>query len=207
MPGHHGLSFRYLCLCVCLQLVHPIQRLMQYPLADLTIRALLRTRRQFSHVLSNSASGLNMSRYFRLMALSTTLALFTLSFTLFVAISSLRLVPLKPWISWASAHQNIGQVNFIPHEAMIARPLQNFNNNMCNWITPGGAFLFFGFFGFSGEACQDYSQIFWRIVRPLGIKPPALTPRITSWYAYLAILHGRTPTLTNPLVKAQERPF
>jgi pheromone a factor receptor len=148
-----------------------------------------------------------MSRYFRLMALSATLALFTFPLMLFQTISDFMLVPLKPWMSWASMHQNFSQVKFIPHEVMVARPLQKFKLDINMWLNPGGAFIFFGFFGFSGEARQDYNRIFWRIVRPLGIKPPALTPHITSWYAYLAILHGRTPTLTNPLVKAQERPF
>ncbi|KAG8682528.1 a-factor receptor, partial [Ceratobasidium sp. 394] len=45
--------------------------------AGLTIRAFLETRRQFAQALSKNSTGLNMSRYFRLMALAATEMLFS----------------------------------------------------------------------------------------------------------------------------------
>jgi hypothetical protein len=74
------------------------------------------------------------------------------------------------------------------------------------WAIPGGAFVFFMFFGLSGEARQEYKQIFRQIVRPLGIKSPAVTPQNFSWYVYIATFHGRSQKLNISLAKSPIAP-
>lgn len=156
----------------------------------LSIRAFVKTRHQFSHVLSGSITDLNMSRYFRLMALGATQALFCLPIAFYSVIASFKLAPLKPWVSWADTHQNSGQVRFVRYETLSAKPLTKELFDLSRWITLGGAFLFFIFFGLSNEVRQGYKRILWRVAAPLGIKLPIPKLENTYWYAQIYIIYS-----------------
>jgi pheromone a factor receptor len=127
-----------------------------------------------------------MSRYFHLMALAATEVFFKFPIALFGTISMIRSAPLKPWISWADTHQHSGQVRFTSYDLFSAQLHAKNFNNLGRWEDIGGAFLFFIFFGLSGEARQDYKRVFWQIMTPLGIKPPAPKPQDSGWCVYLA---------------------
>ncbi|KAF8597848.1 STE3-domain-containing protein [Ceratobasidium sp. AG-I] len=149
--------------------------------AGLSIRAFLETRRQFTQVLSNSNSGLNMSRYFRLMALAATEMLFSLPFSLWILVTNMTGI-LNPWVSWEDTHQNFGHINFIPRVYIEALPHVKLVMDINRWITPAGGFLFFAYFGLAGEASAEYRRALWRLVAPFGIKPPAPKPQSSAWY-------------------------
>jgi pheromone a factor receptor len=151
------------------------------PIPGLTIRAFLETRRQFSQVLSNSASGLNMSRYFRLMALAATEMMFSLPLSLFFLTSSLQNASLKPWISWDDTHLDWGFIGFVPRAFFDATPGVRTQIDLSRWVTPAGAFVFFAYFGLAGEASEEYRKIFWRMVKPLGLKPSTPKPQTSNW--------------------------
>jgi hypothetical protein len=170
------------------------------------IRALHKTRRQYSQVLSESEFNLNMSRYFRLMALAATEVFFAFPVDLFGTISHFCMTPLKPWISWADTHQYTGQVMLISNEVFDAQGNSKDLFNLGRWDILGGAFLFFMFFGLSSEARQDYKRIFWRIAMLLGIKPPALNRQSTIWYVCFAFLQGCTQPLTISLGESPTGP-
>lgn len=153
----------------------------------LTIRAFLETRRQFTQVLSNSNSGLNMSRYFRLMALAATEMLFSLPLSIYLLVTNLTGV-LNPWVSWEDTHQNFGHINFIPRVYMLAVPHVKLVIDMSRWVTPAGGLLFFAYFGLAGEASAEYRRILWKVLAPLGIKPPATKPQSSAWYVLFDLL-------------------
>lgn len=139
--------------------------------SSLTIRAFLNTRRQFSQVLSASHSGLNMSRYFRLMALAATELLFSLPFSLYIFINNFKnLNDLNPWISWADTHQNFGKINFIPWIFIESSADRGIGFAVNRWALPAGGILFFMYFGIAGEASAEYRKWFWAIAGRFGIK-------------------------------------
>ena len=129
-----------------------------------------------------------MSRYFRLMALAATEILFSLPFSLYILVSNMNM-GVFPWISWEDTHQNFGNINFVPHAFLAANPHQKLLLDINRWITPAGGFLFFAYFGLAGEASSEYRQALWKLVAPLGIKPPAAKPQSSAWYVFL---HSRT---------------
>ncbi|KAG9077001.1 a-factor receptor [Ceratobasidium sp. UAMH 11750] len=148
--------------------------------AGLTIRAFLKTRRQFSNILSGSGSNLSMSRYFRLMALAGTDMAFTVPLALYFLVNNILVIPPTPWISWEDVHDNIHEVWTYSHEEMLSSPGSMISLDLNRWALPACAFGFFAYFGFAREATDHYKKIFWRIVAPLGFKPPAPQPQRQS---------------------------
>jgi pheromone a factor receptor len=173
----------------------------------LAIRAFFKTPRQFSEVLSDSESSLNMSRYFRLMALASTTVFIWFPLDLFETISHLCTRPVKPWISWADTHQYMGQVRFKSQDVYSAQPRVKDLLNLGRWADVGGAFLFFIFFGLSGEVRQGYRRIFSRIVTSLGIKSPAPKHQNSVWYVCFAIYWAVHKHLLHPWLKAPDGLF
>lgn len=138
----------------------------------LSIRAFLETRRQFAQVLSSSHSGLNMSRYFRLMALAATELCLSLPLSILILCKDLQ-SPQTPWVSWGYAHQDFHTIPTIPWVIIEALPDVRLAMDINRWVTPGGGFLFFIYFGLAGETSMEYFKVLWRFLKPLGINPPA----------------------------------
>ncbi|KAG8735949.1 a-factor receptor [Ceratobasidium sp. 414] len=149
--------------------------------AGLTIRAFLETRRQFAQALSKNSTGLDMSRYFRLMALASTDMLFSLPFSLFILINNVTSFSLNPWISLEDTHTSFSRINFVPFVFLNAVPETRRLIEITRWVTPMAAFIFFAYFGFAGEASVEYKKFFWKVVKPLGINPPAPKQNHSIW--------------------------
>ncbi|KAG8707186.1 a-factor receptor [Ceratobasidium sp. 395] len=156
--------------------------------AGATIRAFFKTRRQFSRILSDSGDNLSMSRYFRLMALAGTEMVFSLPLSLYPLIHGLIIDPPPAWVSWDDTHQYIHEVWTYSHEEILGIPGEQTAFDINRWAIPGCAFLFFMFFGLSGEAMRQYKRLFWRAVAPFGLMPPAPRPQhqTNNWSRRLA---------------------
>ncbi|KAG8705461.1 a-factor receptor [Ceratobasidium sp. 395] len=169
--------------------------------ASLTIRAFIKTRRQFSQVLSDSGSNLSMSRYFRLMALAGTDMTFSLPLSLYFMITSMVTYHMNPWVSWENTHKYVHEVWRISYEELVSDPHTKSTLDITKWSVPGCAFLFFAYFGLSGEAVRQYKSIFWRVAAPFGLKPPAPRPerQDSGWSRRLvARITGSDPGATFP---------
>ncbi|QRV93607.1 STE3-type pheromone receptor [Ceratobasidium sp. AG-Ba] len=135
--------------------------------AALTIREFMRTH-QFSRVLSESGTDLKLSRFFRLMALSATEIICGLPLSLYFLVTSALSVPHE-WVSWQKIHEFINDVDVIHWKYVDRRARITFELN--RWAVPGCAFLFFLFFGLSGEAVRKYKSILWKCLSVCGIEP------------------------------------
>lgn len=155
------------------------QELIFYP--GLSIRAFLETRRQFSQVLSNSHSGVNVSRYFRLIALSSTEMLFSLPFSIYLLVNNLK-NPQNPWVSWADTHQNFSRVVYWPMILIKTLPQVERVLDVNLWVTPVGGFLFFLWFGMGAESVIEYMKVLRVLGRPFGIKAKSKTEQLgAAW--------------------------
>ncbi|CAE6358451.1 unnamed protein product [Rhizoctonia solani] len=163
----------------------------------LAIRAFLKARQQFNQVLNNSGSGVNMSRYFRLMALATEEMLFTLPFAIYILVMNLTQAPMIPWISWEDTHQDYNTIWKTPWILMKASQ-QNYNTMMINlWVLPAGGFLFFVWFGLGGEAIASYKAAFYKVAGLFGIKPKPKTAPASRWQNQLVSNTSSVPTRDN----------
>ncbi|KAG8793269.1 a-factor receptor [Ceratobasidium sp. 428] len=150
----------------------------------LSIRAFLRARRQFNQAMSHSPTGINMSRYFRMMGLSSGEMLFSLPLSLYILYLNLQ-TPQLPWVSWEYTHNHFSVVQKVPIE-FIKADITQYNVMMLNqWCLPTGGYLFFLWFGLAGEAVTEYKRFFYRLMAPFGIKPsppkPATINSRSTW--------------------------
>lgn len=144
----------------------------------LSIRAFLHQRRTFQALVGrHSASSLNLSRYFRLMALAATDISLSVPFSIFFLHADLKR-GLKPWVSWSYVHWGFSQTPRVPIAAIKEMgdwPALEINR----WSSPVCAVIFFCFFGLAGESLAAYKRFFVRVVA----KP--LQPFITRCAAYM----------------------
>ncbi|QRV81734.1 STE3-type pheromone receptor [Ceratobasidium sp. AG-Ba] len=143
--------------------------------AVLTLREFMRIRRQFSRVLSESGTNLNLSRFFRLMALVSTDIICTVPLSLYFLIQNAVIFPYT-WASWEVIHKHRNDVATNSQKQISAIPGSKTGFEFNLWSIPGCAFLFFMYFGLSSDARRQYKLVFWIMLSPLGFKPPAPTP-------------------------------
>ena len=112
-----------------------------------------------------------MSRYFRLMGLATADILCTTPPAIFIMVLNATASPVGPWRSWKDTHFEYGRIEQIPAVLWRSNHYATTAIEFSRWVTPLCALVFFGFFGFAGEARKQYSIFFWRVVKPLGLRP------------------------------------
>ncbi|QRV92706.1 STE3-type pheromone receptor [Ceratobasidium sp. AG-Ba] len=144
--------------------------------AGFTIRAFLKLRREFSQVLSDSGSGISLSRFFRLMALAATDMFCALPMALYFFIDNLLGEGANVY-SWADIHEYISEVTVMTKEDLQSDPAFAIGLGFNRWSIPACSFVFFMYFGLSAEAIKHYKNIFWRAVAPLGFEPHPPKPK------------------------------
>lgn len=123
--------------------------------AGLALLHFFRRRMIFTTHLSNSASGLTPSRYFRLMLMAVAEMVMGLTITALDTWSNYQ-YGTREWISWANVHSNFSRVGQYP---WIAIPQSGRTWNLGMWWTvPLTSVLFFAFFGFGDEAVKEYKK-------------------------------------------------
>ncbi|KAE8269310.1 hypothetical protein A4X09_0g3030 [Tilletia walkeri] len=135
----------------------------------LALRWFVIRRRQFNTVLQNSHSGLNRSRYLRLMAMAGTEALWSFPINVIVLVSKYTLLklPVYRYVSWSDTHFDFGRIDRFPSTFWDASP-----NLKAYWVASlnlgrygplvGCLFLFF-FFGTSRDALKWYGALLRKI--------------------------------------------
>jgi len=145
--------------------------------STLTIRAFLLQRRAFKAIVGRHATTLNLSRYFRLMALAATDISLSVPFSIYILYSDVRR-GLLPWTSWSDVHWGFSRIRLAPAWAIKESggwPAFEVNR----WSSPMLAVIFFIFFGLAGESLAAYKRIFARITKPLQTSWGHLAARLT----------------------------
>jgi hypothetical protein len=116
----------------------------------------MQRRAQFKEVLASSQSGLNTSRYLRLMGMAVSTLSCCIAFSIYVIVTEFSFSPLRIYDSWADVHFNFSRVGQFPRELMPDWYWQKFENAWM--IVPVAGFIFFFFFGFGEEATREYKR-------------------------------------------------
>nr|GAT51366.1 pheromone B alpha 1 receptor [Mycena chlorophos] len=124
----------------------------------------------FGSTSSVDADSLTPSRYLRLACLATCDVVFTIPLSAWVLATNIREAGVQPWISWADTHSDFNVIPQLPSSVWRMQPAFPPAVQFARWATVGCAFLFFGFFGFAGEARVWYAAMGRRIAAALGVK-------------------------------------
>ncbi|KAJ7153329.1 pheromone B alpha 1 receptor [Mycena filopes] len=135
----------------------------------LSTRSFYHSRAQLKELLSESDTpNLNLNRYVRLMLLASTNLLLSVPAGVWVLWVNVRIVGLRPWVSWAATHSHFSRVVSVPGFFWRADVYTATSLETTRWLTVGCAFLFFAFFGFADEAVRNYRGAFGAVARRLG---------------------------------------
>ena len=119
-------------------------------------------RRDFSHILRATSSGLNRSRFFRLFALAMILLVIILPVQFYILYQNASF-PLQPY-SWARVHgPGWDSVVLVPTGGAVV---------FDRWIRMALGFIVFACFGIGGDATKLYKS--WLVAIGLGYVFPAL---------------------------------
>ncbi len=113
----------------------------------------MRRRVTFAKHLENSNSGLNTSRYMRLMLLAL-FEMFASAAAVSATLGFSVVWDMRPWTNWADVHWDFGRIDTFP-----TRYLPPFIYSFyyaCWWIAPVSAYIFCAFFAFGQEATNEY---------------------------------------------------
>ncbi|KAI6007105.1 pheromone A receptor-domain-containing protein [Pisolithus albus] len=138
----------------------------------LSLRAFYQRRAQFSQFLSSNTT-LTASRYFRLMALSTTELCCTIPLASFMIWVNSSAAPVEPWISWENTHYDFSFVGQYPSVLWAQDSLFVVAVQLTRWLVIACAFIFFAFFGFAAEARKNYRAGFGAVMKLLRFHPTA----------------------------------
>lgn len=132
----------------------------------LSLHAFYQRRAQFSQFLSSNTT-LTASRYFRLMALSTTEICCTIPLASYLIWANSAATPVEPWISWENTHYDFSRVGQYPSVVWTQDYLYMVAVQLTRWLVIACAFVCFAFFGFAAEARKNYRAVFGVVMKLL----------------------------------------
>ncbi|GLB44322.1 putative pheromone receptor [Lyophyllum shimeji] len=134
----------------------------------LSIRAFLKSRRQFKQLLSGSKN-LSTGRYTRLMMLAGIDTALTVPLGIFAIYENTSVAGVSPWKGWADTHWGFSRVEQIPALIWRARPDLETSLELTRFFTILCAFIFFAFFGFADEARKNYRSAVTSVAKRVGV--------------------------------------
>ncbi|KAM5538796.1 hypothetical protein V8D89_007518 [Ganoderma adspersum] len=137
----------------------------------LSLLAFNKRRAQFNEFLTSKKSSLTISRYFRLMALSTTSLMLLIPISSYGIYLNVTSQPLGPWRSWSDTHFDFGRIEQVPAIVWRSNPRSVIANELNRWLSPACALIFFMWFGIASEARRHYNAAFWFVAGKFGFKP------------------------------------
>ncbi|KAI9509915.1 STE3-domain-containing protein [Russula earlei] len=150
--------------------------------------------RQFQQIMTFT-NGVNRSRYFRLMALSSVDMIASVPLATYVIVHNAKL-GLTPWISWSDTHSNFSRVIQVPAFVWKNDPAHIDSLEMFRWVLVACAFVIFAFFGFAEEARKHYRLVYTSVASRIGISNSSSTLFGTS-QSMLQFKRGVTVSVTS----------
>ncbi|KAI0752090.1 GPCR fungal pheromone mating factor [Fomes fomentarius] len=121
--------------------------------AALALTHFMRRRVTFAKHLENNNTGLNTSRYMRLMLLAL-FEMFASAAAVSATLGFSVVWDMRPWTNWADVHWDFGRIDTFP--TRFLPPFIYTFYYACWWIAPVSAYIFCAFFAFGQEATNEY---------------------------------------------------
>ncbi|KAF8439983.1 pheromone A receptor-domain-containing protein [Boletus edulis BED1] len=139
-----------------------------------TIRELALRRAQFKEFLATNRN-LSSSRYFRLMGLASLEFIFAIPLATYSIYVNAATEPVQPYVSWQSAHAQMGDVLELPTAIWQATTLSTESVELSRWFVVLCAVAFFAFFGFADEAKKNYRYAYMSVAKRVGLSTGSMT--------------------------------
>ncbi|KIJ47227.1 hypothetical protein M422DRAFT_28897 [Sphaerobolus stellatus SS14] len=117
----------------------------------------IRHRITFMQYLNTCPSSISMSRYVRLMALSSIEVFWEIAANVYVIHYDLATFGIRPYVSWDFVHFGFSRVGQFPRFLLLDSQFQAVLIQW--WIIPAACMAFFLFFGTGEEAMKDYATV------------------------------------------------
>ena len=156
----------------------------------LAVRAFLKKRKRFEE-LTNSNSTVVRNSYWRLMVMCTGDFCFTIPLATLAIVQNAK-EHVRPWVSWASIHENYFRIDQIPRTVLDAGCADHcYGLEVTRWGAVLCAFVFFAYFGFAEEAKKNYRSLSTAIAKLLGNVVPVGSvlipnPRVDDFFLRFA---------------------
>jgi pheromone a factor receptor len=135
----------------------------------LTLRAFVKRAQGLKTITSLSMhENLNISRYWRLMALAGIDLILTIPLNSWQLWLVTVRQPVNKWVSWADTHSNFSRVVLFPRVIWSINPVSAAGLELQRWSPIICAIVFFAFFGFAQEAQANYSRAYRSVARRFG---------------------------------------
>ena len=131
-----------------------------------------RRNRELDITLESNTS-LNRAAFFKLLALGLFDILLTLPLSIIQFVEELLQVDITGfWPGWKVVHASFSAIPTATSEEWKMLGFWTvFNIRFDEWVNPIYAVVFFLLFGITEQKRAWYRSIFWKIMRPLGLKP------------------------------------
>ena len=120
-----------------------------------------------------SNTTMNRSGFLKLLALGLFDILLTLPITILGLVQNLLEVGITGfWPGWKAVHASFSTIRTVTSEEWKSAGFWVvFNIRFSQWVNPIFAVAFFLLFGTTKEKRDWYRSIFWKVMRPFGLKP------------------------------------
>ncbi|KAI0789253.1 pheromone A receptor-domain-containing protein [Abortiporus biennis] len=140
----------------------------------ITVRAMLKRRKQMVELLGSDNSSLSLGRYHRLMAMALVEVCTTVPVGLFDTISTYTSTTLYPYKGLADLHLGFERVRQFPAGIWLNDGSTYFSSNFDHWLLVATSLVFFSFFGLGEEAIKHYRFAYTSIAKRVGLSTGSL---------------------------------
>jgi pheromone a factor receptor len=135
-------------------------------LTAMTIYSVIKRRLDFGHLFPE---GFNANHHFRLMALASSELLLGIPWSVYACLYlNIAIYHIEPYKSWDNVHARFSAVGQFPAFEWKQNSITVVSVELTRWATIVCAFIFFGLFGFAGEARKNYRIAINSIAKKVG---------------------------------------
>ena len=142
-----------------------------YSLLQVSIaHSFLQSRLELSRLLANDKS-LTQHQYHRVFILGLMDAILTVPVSIFLLwVTIVKDGPVLPWSGWADIHFDFSRIEQVPSIEWKLNSSAIYAVRLNQWLCAFCAFVFLCFFGFTGEARNNYASVVRRAVEATGLR-------------------------------------
>lgn len=123
---------------------------------------------------------MSRSVYYRVMILGCVDAILTLPISIFMLATDIIPLPDTFYPGWRKEHSGFSTIPTTRASEWSKDTMSTLSVKWDLWVNPFVAISVFVLLGLTREARATYRRLFWRVMRPLGIKEPPAQIFVTS---------------------------
>lgn len=150
--------------------------------------------------MSNVPSDFGDNVYLRVMILGCVDAVLTLPLSILLLVLDIKAAPTSFYLGWEEMHAHFSSIPIVTASEWKEDTRSTILIYYYLWVSQMTAFGFFALFGLTKKARTTYRILFWKTMKPFGVKePPAQDSVISNMRFGLASNTNRVSDISNAL--------